>query len=173
MSGTTCENCRQEPDRRADFQQLLDRLLTEESFAHVRSHGNADWTPHTLASVAMLWAWQSLGGLVVRFESSCRVLSQLIPGAVLPGTYQAFVKALAPHSEDLIQVVLASLPQRMQQGAVSSGLWAAGVCSRSTAHVCEHPARRRIRTGSINQCGCPVVISERPARRSAVVRRRD
>lgn len=116
MSGTTCENCRQEPERRADLQQVLDRLLTEESFAHVRSHGNADWTPHTLASVAMLWVWQSLGGLVVRFESSRRVLSQLIPGAVLPGTYQAFVKALAAHSVELIRVVLASLRQRMERG---------------------------------------------------------
>jgi len=101
---------------RGELEHVLECLLPEESFAHLSQHGNAEWTPHVLASVAVMWAWQSLGGLVVRFETSRRVTAQLIPGAVLPGTYQAFVKALAAHSEELIGVVLAHLRQRMQQG---------------------------------------------------------
>lgn len=101
----------------ADLRRAIRRVVDEQSLTDFVPHGNARWSPATLASAALLWAWGLREGLVERYDEARRVASGLLPGWTVPASYQGFITLIASHSERLLWAIESRLRQQMRDAA--------------------------------------------------------
>jgi hypothetical protein len=104
----------QTPTNKEQLVQVLDWLLPSQSiFAEMTLHGNTQWLPLSLVSLALLWAWSEARHLTDAFAYAKRDCGKL--GHVdLPATYQGMMKALVAHNQVLMTILCRVLRQRME-----------------------------------------------------------
>lgn len=100
--------------RAADLQRALVWLLGGVSWAGISFRGDCTWTPHLLASVALLWSWSDECSLSERFLSARRIALFLFPPQEEPAsTYNAFMKILRHWTGPLLGCLQQALQQRI------------------------------------------------------------
>jgi hypothetical protein len=99
-----------------EFRQLIEQCVNERILADFPIHGNTSWTPHRLATTALLWCWSSKQTLMQRFFEARDVVGRLLE-TKLPRCWQGFIKKLRADHPQLIGTLLQTL--RTQSLAIS------------------------------------------------------
>ena len=106
------------------LKQALQWLLAGVNWKAVRFRNDCSWTPKSLASAALLWAWSDEGTLIERFGSARRIVAFLFPEHdELAESYQAFSKMLRRWTEPLVCLIVIALRQRMEQDLTTAWLY--------------------------------------------------
>lgn len=98
------------------LRQCLRWLLAGISWSTITFREDCRWTPKTLATAALLWAWSDELTLGERFRSIRKITMQLTKEQQqLATSYQAFIKILRRWTDDLVLLLVLALRERMQQ----------------------------------------------------------
>ena len=98
------------------LQQCMRWLLAGISWSTISFREDCRWTPKTLATAALLWAWSDELTLGERFRSVRKITMQLTKEQQqLATSYQAFIKILRRWTDDLILLLVLALRERMQE----------------------------------------------------------
>jgi hypothetical protein len=104
------ERCNADCLRRA-----LRWLLSGVCWSSIRFRNDCTWTPASLASAALLWAWADETTLVERFDSVRSIVRLLFPKQPEPAeTYQAFVKMLRRWTDAFVPLLRGALRRRIR-----------------------------------------------------------
>lgn len=105
------------------LRQCLRWLLAEIDWRTISLREDCSWTPKSLVSAALLWAWSSETTLGERFYAARRIILSLHEEQQhLATSYQAFTKILRRWTTKLTTLLKPALQQRMQCGALA-GYW--------------------------------------------------
>lgn len=97
------------------LRQCLRWLLAGVPWSTMRFRADCRWTPSTLASAGLLWAWSDELTLGERFRSVRKITMQLTQEQQqLAQSYQAFLKMLRRWTDDLVLLLVLALRERMQ-----------------------------------------------------------
>jgi hypothetical protein len=98
------------------LQQCLCWLLSGIDWSCIAFRTDCRWTPQSLATGALLWAWSDEQTLTERFRTVRKITICLLGGQQqLAKTYQAFTKILRRWTDELVALLQAALRERMQQ----------------------------------------------------------
>lgn len=98
------------------LRQCVRWLLGGIDWSKIAFRSDCRWTPQSLATGALLWAWSDEQTLTERFRTVRRITICLLGGQQqLAKTYQAFTKILRRWTDELVLMLQAALRQRMQQ----------------------------------------------------------
>jgi hypothetical protein len=104
------------------LRQCLRWLLGGVDWSRIAFRSDCRWTPQSLATGALLWAWSDEQTLTERFRTVRKITICLLGGQQqLAKTYQAFTKILRRWTEELVLLLQAALHERMRQ--VLPGCW--------------------------------------------------
>ena len=96
------------------LRSALDWLLRTAFFSSLVFREDCTWTPQSLASAALLWAWSDEHTLVERFKTARKIVQCLFPTQQEPaGSYQAFTKLLRRWTAEFVAVLQDALRRRM------------------------------------------------------------
>lgn len=98
------------------LKQALDWLLSPRIFGGLTFREDCSWTPTSLVSTVLLWAWSQEAALTERFFFARETIAHTRcwqPQVAV--TYQAFIKMLRRHTPLLLFALLAALQRRMRQ----------------------------------------------------------
>jgi IS4 transposase len=102
---------------RFNYQYLrsaLDWLLRTAFFSSLVFREDCTWTPQSLASAALLWAWSDEITLGDRFQTARKIVQCLFPRQQEPaGSYQAFIKLLQRWTAHFVMVFQEALRKRI------------------------------------------------------------
>jgi hypothetical protein len=97
------------------LKQALDWLLASAKLADLAFRKDCTWTPKTLISVAILWAWSDEKALLQRFSHVRKVVMVMVIRSRTPAaSYQAFLKMLTTWTVVLAMALCDAFRQRMQ-----------------------------------------------------------
>lgn len=100
----------------AGLQQALAWLLGPGTFGSWKFRDDCSWTPTTIASMILLWAWREERAITDRFFSARQTILQTLPEQQqLAGTYQAFIKMLRRHTPLLLFAIVEAIQRHMQR----------------------------------------------------------
>jgi hypothetical protein len=98
------------------LQQCLRWLCSGIDWSGISFRDDCRWTPKTLASAALLWAWSDEQTLGERFRTVRKIAIWLTPEQQqLAKTYQAFTKILRRWTDELVSLLQVALRERLQQ----------------------------------------------------------
>ena len=89
-------------------------IVTKDSFANMRLHGNTKWVPQNLVMLAVLFSWSDSQRMTDGFDKAAK-LSQELFGVLAIGTFQGMVRALATYGPQLMPCLWARLQSLMEQ----------------------------------------------------------
>lgn len=93
----------------------LQWLLQRIDWSSIQLREDCTWTPLSLATAALLWAWSDELTLVDRFQTIRKVVLHLFPQLQpLAGSYQAFMKMLCRWTKPMIVLLQCSLREQQQ-----------------------------------------------------------
>src|SRR5690606_34564391 len=97
------------------LRQCVRWLLAGSDWRSIPFRADCSWTPKSLVTAALLWAWSSELTLGERFRSVRRIILHLLPEQhQLATSYQAFTKILRRWTSRLAPLLQGVLQQRMQ-----------------------------------------------------------
>lgn len=88
-------------DQSAALQRALTWILTEDSFAGLKLHGNIKWLPRNLVILAVVTAWSEAGRMTDAFSQAAR-LSRSLFDVLAINTFQGMMRALVTYSPQLV-----------------------------------------------------------------------
>ncbi len=91
-------------------------IVTKNSFANVRLHGNTKWVPQNLVMLAVLFAWSDSQRMTDSFDKATKLLQKLFDVLAI-ATFQGMVRALVTYGPQLIPCLWARLQFLMEQVA--------------------------------------------------------
>ncbi len=98
------------------LRQCLRWLLAGVRWSTITFRKDCSWTPKTLASAALLWAWSDELTLGERFFSVRKITMHVTnQQQQLAKTYQAFTKILKRWTDDLVLLLTLALRERMRE----------------------------------------------------------
>lgn len=101
-------------DQGALLKRAVNWIVTKDSFAKVRLHGNTKWVPHDLVKLAVLFAWSDSPRMTDAFDKAAK-LSQKLFGVLAIKTFQGMVRALVVCGPQLMPCLWARLQGLMEQ----------------------------------------------------------
>ena len=100
-----------------DLRQAVRWLLAGVSLSGITFRFDCTWTPQSLVSVGLLWAWSDELTLLERFATARKIIRSWLGKQHQPATsYQAFMKILRKWTEPLLDVLRPAFRQRMIKG---------------------------------------------------------
>jgi Transposase DDE domain len=103
------------PAHHQALKQALDWLLASATLADLAFRKDCTWTPKTLISMAILWAWSDEKSLIQRFSHVRKVVMAMdIRSRAPAASYQAFLKRLTTWTVALSMTLLDAFRQRVQ-----------------------------------------------------------
>jgi hypothetical protein len=152
------------------LRQCLRWLLAGVRWSTITFRKDCSWTPKTLASAALLWAWSDELTLGERFHSVRKITMRLTnQQQQLAKTYQAFTKILKRWTDDLTSLLTLALRARMEEALPKhwrvSGLVMFGVdgsrieLPRTRSHEQAYSSVRHRRQGK-NRYGKPLAAKD-------------
>ena len=103
-------------DQGALLKRALRWIVAPDTFANMRRHGNVNWNPHHLVTLAVLFAWSDAPKMTRCFEKAAK-LSQNLFGVLAVETFQGMVRALVTYGSQLIPCLWTRLQTLMEQVA--------------------------------------------------------
>ncbi len=103
----------------AELREAVGRVIDKRSLTDFVPHGNAKWSPATLAAAALVWAWGLRRGLLERYDEARLIARELSPNGTLPASYQGFIALIADHSDRLLAAIVPRLRTLMRESAGS------------------------------------------------------
>lgn len=101
-------------DQGALLKRAVKWIVTKDSFAKMRLHGNTKWVPQNLVVLAVLFAWSDSQRMTDGFNKAAK-LSQKLFGVLAVETFQGMVRALVTYRARLIPCLWARLQSLMEQ----------------------------------------------------------
>lgn len=103
-------------DQTALLRRAVKWIVTKNSFANMRLHGNTKWAPQHLTMLAVLFAWSHSHQMKVGFAKAAK-LSEKLFGVLAIETHQGMVRALATYGPQLIPCMWVRFHFLMEQVA--------------------------------------------------------
>ena len=103
-------------DQGALLKRALTWIVTKDTFADMRLHGNVSWMPQNLAMLAVLFAWTDARQMTTCFNKASK-LSQELFGVLAVDTFQGMVRSLVSYGPQLIPRLWTRLQTLMEQVA--------------------------------------------------------
>lgn len=103
-------------DQGALLKRALTWIVGPGSFADMPLHGNVNWIPQHLITLAVLFAWSDAPKMTECFEKAAK-LSQKLFGVLAVETFQGMVRALVAYGPELIPRLWNRLQALMEQTA--------------------------------------------------------
>ena len=101
-------------DQGALLKRALTWIVTKDTLADMRLHGNVSWMPQSLVRLAVLVAWSDAPQMTACFDKASR-LSQRVFGVLAVDTFQGMVRALVSYGPQLIPRLWTRLQTLMEQ----------------------------------------------------------
>lgn len=101
-------------DQGALLKRAVKWIVTKDSFAKMRLHGNTKWVPQNLVVLAVLFAWSDSQRMTDGFDKAAK-LAQKLFGVLAVETFQGMVRALVTYRARLIPCLWARLQSLMEQ----------------------------------------------------------
>ena len=103
-------------DQASKLKRALHWLIQPAAVSGLVFRQDCTWTPLTLVSAALIWAWSDEGTLDERFQTARKIVGHTqVPQRELAGSYQAFLKMLVRWTARLVSGLQTVLRERMRQ----------------------------------------------------------
>jgi hypothetical protein len=103
-------------DQGALLKRALKWIVTKDTFADMRLHGNVNWMPQNLVVLAVLFAWSDARQMTACFDKAAKLSLKLF-GVLAVDTFQGMVRALVSYGPQLIPRLWARLQTLMERVA--------------------------------------------------------